>query len=149
MQTKLLTEIVKEIAGIPAIGILDILEGKKDVNEFLIAKKLKLTINQARNIFYKLSNFGLVSFSRKKDKKKGWYTYFWTLNTIKTLELLEGRMNKEIENLKHQLKNRETKRFYICNTCKIEVGEENALIHNFTCSECGQIYELNENKKIK
>lgn len=148
MQTKLLSEIIKEIAGVPAVGILDILNEKRDVNEFLIAKKLKLTINQTRNIFYKLSNFGLVSFTRKKDKRKGWYTYFWTLNTIKTLELLEERLNKEIENLRYHLKNRETKRFYFCTTCKVEVGEENALIHNFTCSECGQVYELSETKKI-
>ena len=43
----------------------------KHVNEFIIAKKLDLTINQTRNVLYKLADEGLVSSIRKKDKKKG------------------------------------------------------------------------------
>ena len=148
MQTKLLNDIVGEIIGQHSPGVLEILEGKKDVNEFFIARKMKLTINQVRNIFYKMSNFGLVSFTRKKDKRKGWYTYFWTLNTEKSLELLNKRIEKEIENLNHQLKNRETKRFYFCETCKTEVNEEHALLHDFICQECGIVYKLNEDKKV-
>jgi len=54
MQTNFLEEIVENIAGSQAREIVKLLEGKKDVNEFLIAKKLKLTINQTRNILYKL-----------------------------------------------------------------------------------------------
>ncbi len=148
MQIKLLNDIVMETAGKQAGEIVNLLFGKKDVNEFFVAKKLKLTINQVRNIFYKLSNFGLVGFTRKKDRRKGWYTYFWTLNTEKALELLEKRLEKEIENLKQQLKSRETKRFYICKTCKREVSEESALLHDFTCQECGEVYNLNEDSKI-
>ncbi|MCX6748265.1 MAG: hypothetical protein NT076_01550 [Candidatus Pacearchaeota archaeon] len=148
MQIKLLNDIVIETAGKQAGEIVKMLFGKKDVNEFLVAKKLKLTINQVRNIFYKLSNFGLVSFMRKKDRRKGWYTYFWTLNTEKALELLEKRLEKEVENLRQQLKSRETKRFYVCKTCKREVSEENALQHEFTCQECGEVYHLNEDEKI-
>ncbi len=148
MQIKLLNDIVIETAGKQAGDIVNLLFGKKDVNEFLVAKKLKLTINQVRNIFYKLSNFGLVSFIRKKDRRKGWYTYFWTLNTEKALELLEKKLDKEIENLKQQLKSRETKRFYVCKTCKREVSEESALLHDFTCQECGEVYSLNEDQKI-
>jgi transcription factor E len=148
MQIKLLSEIVGNIAGKPGAEIVTILEGKKNVNEFIIAKKLKLTINQTRNILYKLSDAGVVSFTRKKDKRKGWYTYFWTLNSEKALELLENNVKNEIENLKNQLRNRELKRYYFCNTCKTEVNEENALLHNFICSECGEVYSLQTDKKI-
>ncbi|MEK6820101.1 MAG: hypothetical protein AABX71_00130 [Nanoarchaeota archaeon] len=148
MQTELLNEVVGEIAGKQASGILEILMGKRDVNEFLIAKKLGLTINQVRNILYKLSNFNLVTFSRKKDKKKGWYTYFWTLDTEKVLELLEKRFAKEIETLINQLKSRKVKRFYVCRICKSEFSEETALLHNFVCSECGEVYDLADHKKI-
>lgn len=148
MQIKLLEDIVIEIAGKQAEEIVNILFGKKDINEFLVAKKLKLTINQTRNIFYKLSNFGLVSFTRKKDKRKGWYTYFWTLNPEKALELLENKLKKEMETLQQQLKSREIKRFYFCETCKVEVSEENALLHNFVCQECGSVYKLQEDTKI-
>lgn len=148
MQIKLLSEIVGNVVGKQGAEIVSILEGKKNVNEFLIAKKLKLTINQTRNILYKLSDAGLVSFTRKKDKRKGWYTYFWTLNSEKSLELLETNVKNEIENFRNQLKNREIKRYYVCNICKVEVSEETALLHEFACSECGQVFELQTDKKI-
>src|SRR3989344_5879391 len=85
MQIDLLKEIVSSVAGEKAKAVVDLLHQKKNVNEFLVAKKLKLTINQTRNILYKLADEGLVSFIRKKDTKKGgWDTYFWTLNSGKS-----------------------------------------------------------------
>ena len=147
MQIKLLKSIVSDIAGKQAVEIVDLLADKKDVNEFLIAKKLKLTINQTRNILYKLSDAGLVSFTRKKDKRKGWYIYFWTLNSLKSLELLKNKFLQEIRGLESQLKSRKTKRFYFCKTCNVEVGEETALLNDFTCHECGEVYVLSESDK--
>ncbi|MBS3092724.1 hypothetical protein J4466_04890 [Candidatus Pacearchaeota archaeon] len=147
MKIEFLRDIAAMVAGKNAGQIVDLLSDKKNVNEFIIAKKLGLTINQARNILYKLSDEGLVSFIRKKDRKKGWYTYFWTFNTDKALILLQKHISKEIEQLEYQLKSREQKRFYICKTCNTEVTEETALLHNFICPECGEVYELNDNKK--
>ena len=148
MRIKFLKEIIGEIAGKPAMEIVDSLVDKKDVNEFLIAKKLKLTINQTRNILYKLSNYRLVSFTRKKDKRKGWYIYFWTLDSLKSLELLEKKLSGELSQLEKQLKSRKVKRFYFCKICNIEVGEETALLNNFICPECGQVYELAKKDKL-
>ena len=147
MKVELLKDISQIVAGKNTAPIVDLLFDKKNVNEFLIAKKLSLTINQTRNILYKLSDEGLVSFVRKKDKKKGWYTYFWTFNPDKALELLQKNILKEMEQLENQLKSREVKRFYFCKSCSIEVSEETALINDFTCPECGEVYELNDNKK--
>jgi len=130
------------------VAIVDLLAGKKDVNEFLIAKKLELTINQTRNILYKLSDFGLVSFIRKKDKRKGWYIYFWTLNIAKSLDLLEKKLREELAQLEAQLKGRKERRYYICNTCSIEVAEEAALLNDFTCPECESVYELAGKEEI-
>ena len=148
MQIKLLSNVINEIAGKIGGDILNLIYDKRDVNEFLIAKKLNLTINQVRNTLYKLTNFGLVTFTRKKDKRKGWYTYFWTLNIHNALELLNKNLERETEALKAQLKSRQNKRFYVCDTCKTEVTEETALSHDFICPECGEVYRLNEDKKI-
>ncbi len=145
MQIKLLHNLVEEMAGENTGRIVDILFGKKDVNEFLIAKKMELTINQVRNILYKLSADGLVSFVRKKDKRKGWYIYYWTLKTEKCLVKLESSLVMKIDGLADVLKSRETKRFYICKPCGIEVGEEKALDHGFSCEECAEVYELSDN----
>ena len=146
MIQELLKEVVVIAAGKQSEPIVDLLYSSKHVNEFIIAKKLDLTINQTRNILYKISDFGFVSSIRKKDKKKGWYTYFWTYNPDKAFLLLEKTLLKDIEQFEHQLKSREVKRFYICKTCNSELTEEHALLNEFTCPECGEVYELNDNK---
>lgn len=145
MLQKFLKEIVILIAGRQAEEIVNLLDGTKYVNEFIIAKKLNLTINQTRNILYKISDQGLVSFIRKKDKRKGWYTYFWRIEVIKSLEFLKNNLLKKIEQINYQIKSRETKEFYCCSTCNIEFNEESALIHNFTCNECGNIVSRKDN----
>ncbi|OGJ12852.1 hypothetical protein A3K82_00875 [Candidatus Pacearchaeota archaeon RBG_19FT_COMBO_34_9] len=148
MLKKFLKEIIVSIAGKQAETIIDLLDGKKYINEFIIAKKLNLTINQTRNILYKISDHGLVSFIRKKDKKKGWYTYFWKLEILKCLEFLKADINKKMDQIYHQIKSRETKEFYICPKCNIEFNEENALIHNFACNECGEIMSRKDNAPV-
>jgi len=148
MQIKFLKSIVEHLINKQASPIVDLLAGKKDVNEFLIAKKLGLTINQTRNILYKLSDYGLVSFIRKKDRRKGWYIYFWTLNIYQSLSLLEKKLKEELNQAEIQLKNRKEKRYYICNVCSIEVTEEAALVNDFTCPECEEVYELSNNQEF-
>lgn len=145
MQRKFLEEVIISIAGKPSEPLVDLLDGKKYVNEFLIAKKLNLTINQTRNILYKISDFGLVSSIRKKDKRKGWYTYFWKIEILKCLEFLRNSLLKKMEQIHYQIKSRETKEFYICDRCNIEFSEENALVHNFMCNECGEIMSRKDN----
>lgn len=147
-QIKILKVIVEDLINKQSAEIIDLLSGNKNVNEFSIAKNLKLTINQTRNILYKLSDFGLVSFIRKKDKRKGWYIYFWTLNTHQALSLLDENLRKKLEGLNLQLKNRNQERQYFCKTCSIEVNEETALLNNFICPECEEVYELSDNTEI-
>lgn len=148
MREKFLRDIITEIGGKYALNLYEILKEKKDVNEFIIAKKLKMTINQTRNILYKLFESGIVTFTKKKDKKKAWFIYSWTLNPVKALEELEKRIKKRIDDLKNRLDIRKNKRFYICKNDMIEVNEETALLNDFTCPECGSVYELNDDPKI-
>ncbi len=148
MLAKFLKEVVVILVGKQAEPIADLLDSKKHVNEFLIAKKLGLTINQTRNILYKIADHGLVSSVRKKDKRKGWYTYFWKLENLKSLEFLKDLLAKKIENVNNQTKSRETKVFYICKNCHVEYNEENALLHDFTCPECGEVFVKSDNAKV-
>lgn len=148
MLKNFLKEVVAIAVGKPAEGIVDLLDSDKYINEFIIAKKLDLTINQTRNILYKISDYGLVSSIRKKDKKKGWYTYFWKIEVLKSLEFLKENVLKNLNQLRNQIKSRETKRFYHCERCNIEYNEENAMLHDFTCNECGEVFTVRDNEKV-
>ncbi|MEK6872495.1 MAG: hypothetical protein AABW90_00605 [Nanoarchaeota archaeon] len=147
-QIKLLKTIVESLIGKQSVEIVDLLAGKKHINEFIIAKKLKLTINQTRNVLYKLLDHGLVSFTRKKDRKKGWYIYFWTLNPYQALNLLEDGLKKKLQEQEALLKNRRESNYYFCNNCSVEVNEETALLNNFICHECDGVYQLADNTKF-
>ncbi|MBS3073447.1 hypothetical protein J4465_01475 [Candidatus Pacearchaeota archaeon] len=146
----LLKETIRKVAGKTAEPLVDVLFNKKNVNEFKIAGELKLTINQTRNILYRISNFNLLNSTRKKDEKKGWYTYFWTLNFEKSLGLLLKLKEQELATFENILKSRLTKNFYICQNDDIEMSEETAMHHNFFCPECGELLQLvSEEKKTK
>ena len=138
---KLLKELVGKAAGKDSEPIVDIITADKPVNEFKIAEKLGLTINQTRNILYKLSNHNIVSFVRKKDEKKGWYIYSWAMDAPKALTHFVDAKKKDIKNNEHLLHSRETKGFYVCPNGDIETNEENALNYNFKCPECGQLLQ--------
>jgi len=140
MQKELLKDVVTLVVGKHAEDVIDYMDSKKYINEFLIAKKLDITINQLRNILYKLSDGGIVSSVRKKDKRKGWYTYFWKIEVFRALEFLKEVLEKRIEQLNSHIESRERKNFYICERCGIELSEENALLQDFICGECGEVF---------
>ncbi len=148
MLNKFLKEVISIIVGKQAEDIISPLDSAKYTNEFLIAKKLGITINQTRNILYKIADYGLISSIRKKDKKKGWYTYFWKIETLKSLEFLREILLKRIEQINNKIKSRETKEFYVCEECNIEFNEESALLHDFMCPECGKVLTLKNNTKF-
>jgi transcription factor E len=147
MLNKFLEEVVILTVGKQAKEIAELLNSPKHVNEFTIAKKMDITINYTRNILYRISDHGLVSYIRKKDKKKGWYTYFWKFEILKALKFLKKILKKREEQLNNQLKSRETKQFYLCKKCNVEFNQENALVNDFSCNECGDIMDLKDNAK--
>ncbi len=148
MEINLIKETVSGIIGKSGEKLVDILYAKKNVNEFLIAKKLGLTINQTRNLLYKLSDKGLVHFIRKKDSKKGgWYTYFWTLDEKRALEVLKEQKSVKSLELETESQKRKNERFYYCPASGLEYNEEQALEHNFICPETGEVLQLKDNKE--
>ncbi|MBM3232420.1 hypothetical protein FJZ21_03545 [Candidatus Pacearchaeota archaeon] len=145
MLEKFLKEYVSIVAGSGTDKIVDVLFKKKNVNEFLIAKKLNMTINQTRNILYKLADSGLVRFMRKKDLKSGgWYTYFWTLDEHKCLVNYKNSLTNEISIQESILAVMKIRQFYLCKNCNLEVSDEQALLNEFTCTECGEVYSLKD-----
>lgn len=145
----LLKTILTPLVGPSAVGVVDSLYGKKNVNEFLIAKKLKLTINQTRNVLYRLADAGLVSFVRKKDAKKGgWYTYFWTLQLAKSILSYQTTLLTQQTALQEQIHSQKTGRFYTCPHCTIHVTEDQALVQDYVCAECGDVFALRDTSSV-
>ncbi|MBS3101710.1 hypothetical protein J4204_06295 [Candidatus Woesearchaeota archaeon] len=60
---------VKEVIGEDSLKIIEYLKDKKNISDFKIAEKVDKDIHEVRNILYRLYNFNLVSYYRKKDRQ--------------------------------------------------------------------------------
>jgi len=147
LSNKLLSELISNIAGEDTILLVNLIKDKSNVSEFKIAEKMKISVNEVRNKLYKLQSQNLVSFTRKKDKIKGWYIYYWSFNYKRAKELSESLRLKSLELLRNRL-DRETKgNFFICKDECIRLEQEQAMEYGFKCPECGQLLEREDNSR--
>ncbi len=85
--------------------ILHLLRGDELFYELVDKKeKIKYEINVTRNMLYRLYHANLVSFIRKKDKKKGWYIYYWTFNQKRIKDLIKDIKKQRFERLVERLR---------------------------------------------
>lgn len=141
-------EMVMSIAGEFGLALYNVLLGKKNVSEFVLVDKLNLTINQIRNILYKFDEYNLVTSTRKKDRKKGWYIYYWTFDDNKAKEAIVTIKNLKIKKLKAQLEKEINFNFFTCPKKCIRLTYETAMENHFQCLECGNLLMPEDNTKI-
>ena len=140
---------VKEVIGEDSIRVIEYLKDKKNISDFKIAEKVDRDIHEVRNILYRLYNFNLVSYYRKKDRQKGWYISYWTFNKKRIKELI-GKINREkLEKYSVRLKEEESNfgNFYLCPNACVRVGFERAVDLEYRCPECGSILNHQDNTK--
>ncbi len=134
-----LSELIAEVARKDAVPLVGLLRGKKNVNELKLAEKMKLTVNQIRSLLYSLSAHGLVFNIKRKDKKKGWYIYFWNLNEKNAFNLKQAVNMRKLTELKSQLKLEEKINYFVCPDECARVSSEDALENDFKCPDCGKL----------
>lgn len=145
LSNKIIENIVKEVAGEDTIPLVRYLKNKKNISEFKIAEAIKREINETRNMLYRLYNANLVSFNRKKDKKKGWYIYYWTFTSKRAKYLFFDLKRKRIEKLKERLTREKENIFFICKNKCIRLSFEQAVDFSYKCPECGLLLENESN----
>ncbi len=142
-------QFAKRIVGEAAVPVVDYLYKKKDISEFEISKHLKIEVNEARSILYRLFNYNLVTYIRKKDKIKGWYISYWTLN-LKGFVELDYKLRKEkLQQLKERLAREEANPngFFMCKNACMRIDFDQAAEYNFRCPECGELLIPQDNTK--
>ena len=148
--SKVVEEIVSEVAGNDVLPLVKALRNKTNVSEFKLADNIRKEINLTRNMLYRLYDNNLVSFIRKKDKKKGWYIYYWTFNQKRIKDLAKVTKKRKLERLMERLGREKTTQFYICKNKCLRLDFEQSHDFLFKCPECGLLLDLEDNaKKIK
>ena len=144
---KQIEELIFDISSSDGLTVYKLLKDKVDVNEFSIAEKLKLTINQVRNILYKFQAYNLVTSTSKKDRKKGWYIYFFTFNFLEAGSSYLRLKKEKLFKIEQRVNKEKIHQFYTCPNKDMRATIENAMEHNFTCIECGQLLVPEDNAK--
>ena len=140
-------DVVSQLIGDDVLPLVKALKNKTNVSEFKLASSIRKEINMTRNMLYRLYDHNLVSFNRKKDKKKGWYIYYWTLN-LKRAKYLVGELKKrKLEKLHERLTREQGTQFFSCPTNCIRLSFEQATDFEYKCPECGQLLNQEDNKK--
>ena len=143
-------EVVSEVAGQDVLPLVKALRNKTNVSELKLASSIKKEINVTRNMLYRLYDNNLVSFTRKKDKKKGWYIYYWTFNQKRVKDLIKDIKKQKYERLIDRLSREKNVQFYICSNKCIRLDFEQSHDFHFKCPECGSLLNLEDNThKIK
>ena len=153
---KLPARVLKTVAaelGEDCLELIKLLKNGKEMSEFLIAEKLGEDINMVRNKIYRLQRFNLVKSSKKKDKEKGWYVYFWTLIPENVIYLYKRIKQKEINALEERIRDVEENEYFVCRNGCVTLTAEDALMSNYQCPECGSplitLNAFNEISRLK
>lgn len=146
---KLIETVVQEVAGPDVVPLVKFLKNKKNVSEFVIADEIDVEINATRNMLYRLYNANLVAFTRKKDKKKGWYIYYWTFNPGRVKDLFVDLKVKRMDMIRERLERERNSHFFVCPDRCIRLDFEQATDFGFKCPECGKLLSEDDNSKKK
>ena len=146
---EILINTTEEAVGEDALDVVKYLKDKKDISEFKIAAALKVDIHQIRNILYRLNSKHLAIYMRKKDRVKGWYISYWSLNEPRFFEVHEKLQEAKLERLKEKLKKEQEYRdgLYICPSLCTRMNFEQAMELNYKCPECGRILNPQDNSR--
>ena len=130
------TDLILSTASEEGMKVFEfLLNHAKEIDEFSLADKVKLQINFVRSLLYKLYELKLVSFSRERDKKKGWFIYSWQSHADRLKYILVQTKKDEIDKFEKRLSlSQDT--FY-CPTDSKSFDYVQAMETMFFCDVCG------------
>lgn len=139
--------VINETYGPEALPIANYLNGKRDISEFVIARDLKIEIHKVRQILYKLLEDNSVVFLRRKDKEKGWYICYWSMNDEEMPYIIRKIKTNKLNRLKERLIQETTEEFFMCKNACTRMNFDNAYELNFKCPDCGEIMNQQSNER--
>ncbi len=144
---KLIDDFISEVIGKDALELVQYLKKRQNVSEFKLAEHFNLTVNQIRNMLYRMYAHNLVDFTRKKDKKKGWYIYYWDFYLKRAFDAALIHKEKRLGILKELLKKEESGQYFSCPDNDVRLEFERAIEHGFKCPECDKVLVQDNNSR--
>ena len=140
---------VIDVAGEKGLEVFEFLISKGEMEENMLAKKLKFEkANAIRKFLYRLYNKNLVSYRKVRKNNKAWYTYFWKANPEKLVFIIKEMYEEEIKQTKKSMELNKAEDFYVCDICNRRYGVNEALQNDFRCKNDGGVLTHIESVRI-
>ena len=96
-----LKKIIIDLCNKEAIPLCEKLEEERgnEITDESLAEKSDMKLKIVRRILYILDENGLTQYHRVRDKKSGWYQYYWEDSFDELPEFLNTRYNQVLEKL--------------------------------------------------
>jgi len=148
-ELRFIAEMAETLTGPAGRKIVELLAIRNEMTDDEIAKILDAPINEVRIILHKLFDARLLKYRRERDKKIGWYVYFWRITDENAEIIYKQRKRKVLEKLKKRLIYETQNTFYACSNRDIpRLTFDDAFNNMFKCPVCGAILEPYDNSEI-
>jgi transcription initiation factor TFIIE subunit alpha len=118
--------------------VVEALKKLGEATDEALANESGVKLNDVRKILYRLYDSALLSSTRVRDAKTGWFLYYWRIQLDQLDAYIRSRKRKALEKLRERLKFEESHEFFRCEKCQsTRLTFEEALDSAFRCVECG------------
>ena len=141
-----LIKVANLFGGEEAVTVVKSLKKLGEGTDETVTNDCAVRLNTVRKILYKLYDHGLVSCTRVRDEKTGWFIFYWRLQPDQLDAFIRSRKRRTLDKLKQRLEYEKTHTFFVCKTDgDIRVTFEEAMESSFRCSKCGKQLESLDN----
>lgn len=142
--------IASMIGGDEYLKVARSLLRSEDATDEEIASSTGLRINMVRRVLYDLFGKALITGTRIKDERKGWFVYRWRTRAEEVEHFILSQKKKILKRLEQRLEYENKYEFYHCGNedCR-RITFDEALECFFKCATCSNVLNLKRNDKIK
>jgi len=141
-----LIKVANLFGGEEAVTVVKSLKKLGEGTDETISNDCQVRLNTVRKILYKLYDHGLVSCTRIRDEKTGWFIFYWRLQPDQLDAFIRSRKKRALDKLKQRLDYERNHTFFVCKTdSEVRVTFEDAVETSFKCVKCGKHLESSDN----
>jgi len=135
------------LGGEEAVTVVKTLAKLREATDEAIATESGIRVNNVRKVLYSLYGHALVTCTRVRDEKTGWYIFYWRLQPDQLDAFIRSRKKRTLEKLKSRLTYESSHSFFVCKACAgVRVTFEEAMESAFRCTNCGKQLLGTDNK---
>ena len=144
-----LIKIANLFGGDEAVTVVKSLKKLGEGTDEIIANDCGIRLNTVRKVLYKLYDHGLVSCTRVRDEKTGWFIFYWRLQPDQLDAFIRSRKKRILDKLTQRLDFERNHSFFTCkNDSEVRVTFEEAMETSFKCVKCGNQLDSSENADL-